>query len=349
MQKRRGSRLKFSVGYNCSCDTGFLEDIIKNKEHIEEIYFSWGSFPNGRAPQTESGEMTEWEAYEKMNKDLARLNEEEIKFNLLFNGNCYGRESLCESFYNEIGDCTDYIKCRFNLASVTTTSPLIAKFIKDNFSDIRTRASVNMGIGSCRGMDYAGRYFDGYYLKREYNRDFEKINELKKWCGDNGKELYILANSGCLSDCSAHTFHDNLVAHEKEISKMKNGYSFEGICHEYLKNKENYISLLKDTSFIRPEEVHLYEPYFNAMKLATRATDMARMVLKSYISGRHSGNVLELLEPNHSGRLYPYVIDNRKLTDRRIFCSKKCSECKVCADELKAALTNLSEGKEILC
>ena len=313
------------------------------------MYFSWGSFPNGRAPDTACGTLTEWEAYKKMTDDLCRLNGEGLKFNLLFNGNCYGRESLAQSFYNKIGDTVDYILNSFNLSSVTTTSPLIAKFIKTNFPSLKTRASVNMGIGSQRGMDYVGTYFDGYYLKREYNRDFDKIREMKAYCEENGKKLFILANSGCLADCSAHTFHDNLVSHEKEIAEMKNGYTFEGICHEYLKDRKNYISLLRDTTFIRPEEVHLYEPYFDSMKLATRATDMAAMVLKSYVEGSHPGNILELLEPNHAGRLYPYVIDNKKLTDRRLFCNKKCNECTVCSDELKGALTNIKEGNEILC
>ena len=54
------------------------------------------------------------------------------------------------------------------------------------------------------------------------------------------KKLFMLANSGCLNFCSAHNFHDNLVAHEADISKMDNAYNFSGICHEYLKNTENY-------------------------------------------------------------------------------------------------------------
>lgn len=341
--------MKFSVGYKSSAGEDFLSEIVKNKEHIEEVYFSWGAFPNGRAPDTVCGSLTEWEAYKKMTEDLTYLNEEGLKFNLLFNANCYGKDSLAESFYNRIGDCVDYIFTAFNLSSVTTTSPLIAKFIKNNFPSVNTRASVNMGIGSPRGMDYVGEYFDGYYLKREYNRNFDKIREIKKHCEEKGKKLFILANSGCLADCSAHTFHDNLVAHENEIAGVKNGYAFDGICHEYLKDRKNYISLLRDTCFIRPEEVRHYEPYFDSMKLATRATDMPLMVLKSYIAGSHPGNILELLEPNHAGRLYPYVIDNKVLTDRRLFCNGQCDACTVCSQELSDALTNIKEGNEILC
>lgn len=190
----------------------------------------------------------------------------------------------------------------------TTASPLIAKFVKSNFQDVKTRASVNMEIGTVQGMDYLARYFDGYYMKRELNRDFAAIENLSNWCRDNGKELHLLANSGCLNHCSAHNFHDNLVAHETEISKMDNAYSFTGICREYLSSPEHYISLIRDTNFIRPEDIHKYEPYFETAKLATRIHRNPAMVLGSYVRGKYSGNILELLEPAHS--IYPYVVEN---------------------------------------
>lgn len=333
--------MKFSVGYSVSSSNAFLEEIVKNKERIKEVYFSWGDFPNGRSPETVGRGLTEWEAYEKATNDLSLLNAEGIEFNLLFNGNCYGGESLSEGFYNKIGDTADFIKTKFNLSSVTTTSPLIARFIKDNFPDLKTRASVNMGIGSSRGMAYLSEYFDGFYLKRELNRDLNAVKFLSGICRENGKELFLLANSGCLSDCSAHTFHDNLVAHEEEISEKENCYSFEGICHEFLKKQENRISLLRDTNFIRPEELSYYEPYFGSVKLATRASDMALMILRSYLAGHHPGNVLELLEPNHAGRIFPYVIDNGRLSECRVLCDKNCSSCNKCEEEFDSAYIKL--------
>lgn len=333
--------MNFQVGYSVSSKPAFLEEIIKNKDRIKEVYFSWGDFPNGRSPETVNGSLTEWEAYEKAINDLEELNAAGIKFNLLFNANCYGADSLSESFYNKIGDTADYIMTKFNLSSVTTTSPLIAEFIKNNFSSVKTRASVNMGIGTPRGMDYLSKFFDGFYLKRELNRDFDKIKSLSKMCRENGKELLILANSGCLSDCSAHTFHDNLVAHEGEISRIGARLKFDGICHEYLKDPEKRVSLLRDTNFIRPEELCHYEPYFDSVKLATRVSDMALMILKSYLAGHHPGNILELLEPNHAGRIYPYVIDNERLTDYRLFCDKNCSDCNRCEEEFESAYVKL--------
>lgn len=333
--------MKYSVGYQMIEDDTFINEIIKHRDCIEEVYFSWGDFPNGRNLQTQQM-TTPWEAMEKQINDLKILNENGISFNLLFNGNCYGKDSLSRHLFNKIGDTIDYIKETFNLSSVTTTSPLIAKFIKNNFSDISVRASVNMEIGSIQGMDYVSDFFDGYYMKREYNRDFAKIKELKSWCDAAGKTLRILANSGCFNDCSAHNFHDNIVAHESEIAKMDNCYEFHGICHEYLKNTEKRISLVRDTNFIRPEDVNLYEPYFKSMKLATRVSDKPILILKSYVNKKCSGNILEILEPNHASRIYPYVIDNTKLNNSYLFCDKNCSSCGKCRENFENALINLS-------
>ena len=299
--------MKFSVGLQ-TMGRGLLQAIGENKDHIREVYFSWGDFPNGRSSQLYSETYTPRQLQQDREDALKQLAQWNIPLNLLFNATCYGAESQSYAFFDKIGQTVDYIRENFGLQSVTTTSPLIAKFIKANFPEIQTRASVNMSIGTIQGMDYIARYFDSYYMKRELNRDFEAIEKLSAWCKENGKKLHILANSGCLNHCSAHVFHDNLVSHEQEISKMDNAYQFTGLCREYLQDPKHYKSLIEDTSFIRPEDVPLYEPYFDAMKLATRVHRCPELVLNSYIRGRYAGNILELLEPAHN--IYPYVVEN---------------------------------------
>ena len=250
--------MKFMVGFPKN-DLKFVNYIIENKTHIYELYFSWGDFPNGRSIQTRDDEYKAWELMDLQRKYLKMLSDVSIPLNLLFNANCYGRDSQSRDFFNKIGDTVDYIKTTFGLNSVTTTSPLIAKFMKNNFSDVEVRASVNMEIGKVQGMKYLSEYFDGFYMKRELNRDFELIKPLHKWCEENGKKLFMLANSGCLNFCSAHNFHDNLVAHEEEIAKMDNAYNFNGICHEYLKDENNYETLYENMNFVRPEDIEKYE------------------------------------------------------------------------------------------
>ena len=299
--------MKYMVGLQNGNDT-FLDCIIKNKEHIYEVYFSWGDFPNGRSLAIHNDALSEYEMMSWQNGALARLFDSGIALNLLFNANCYGKDSLSRRFFEKVGATADYIKTNYTLGSITTTSPLIAKFFKNNFADVEVRASVNMEIGTVEGMEYIAPYFDSYYMRREYNRNFEKIKELRAWCDSNGKEMYMLANSGCLNFCSAHNFHDNLVAHESEISMMDNAYNFVGMCHEFLSDESNYHKLIERTNFVRPEDISLYDRYFRAAKLATRVHNSPSMVLDSYVRGSYSGDILRLLEPAHS--IYPYVIEN---------------------------------------
>ena len=255
--------MKYMIGLK-NTDTALVECIKKNKENIYEVYFSWGDIPNGRTSQLESENYAPWEMQEMQRNALAELSKEGIALNLLFNANCYGKDSQSRAFFNKVGTIIDYVAETYGLQSITTTSPLIAKFVHQNFENIEVRASVNMEIGTVQGMEYLAEYFDSYYMKRELNRDFDAIKKLHKWCEENGKKMFLLANSGCLNHCSAHNFHDNLVAHEAEIAQMDNAYEFHGICKEFLKNENHYQALIDNTNFIRPEDMHLYEPYFVA-------------------------------------------------------------------------------------
>lgn len=307
----------FSVGYGVRADDRLTDDIIELKAGVREVYFSWGKTPSGRNDQTRSEGLTPWEAQEKQIADLKKLHKAGLTFNLLFNANCYGDKAQARSFFASVGETVEYVGGNFSLASVTTTSPLIAKFLKQNFPGIDVRASVNMGIGSILGMEYVAEVFDSFYVKRELNRDLNALKTLRAWCDAHGKEMYLLANSGCLNDCSAHTFHDNLVAHEEGAAQMDNGYQFTGVCKAYIAKAENRGVLLSGTNYIRPEDTHVYEGLTPAMKLATRVHENPSRVLRAYIERkRFVGNTASLLEPNHAATIYPYVLENGKIESR---------------------------------
>ncbi len=305
--------MKFLVGYQQMNSSEFIDEIIKQKEKISELYFSWGGFANGRNSQLLQKGKTSWEAQRQLEEDVRTISEAGIPLNLLFNAMCYGKHSQSRAFFEEVGEAVDYINSKYELVSVTTTSPLIARFLKQNFEKLDIRASVNMGIGTVEGMDYVKDYFDSFYVARELNRDFAALAKIKEWCDANGKKLYGLANSGCLNNCSAHTFHDNLVAHEAEIAKMDNGYAFSGICSQYLKNEANRSAVFDNTSYIRPEDIHMYEDIFSGMKLATRVNRDPVRVLSSYAKGHAVGSTLSLLEPDHTALIYPFILENSRI------------------------------------
>ncbi len=296
--------------------SSFQNEIISHREEIAEVYFSWGNYANGRNSQLRQTGLTPWEAQAQQERDLKALSDAGIALNVLFNAMCYGKHSQSRAFFDGIGETVDYLQSQFNLRSVTTTSLLIAKFLKANFAELDIRPSVNMSIGTIEGLEYVKNYFDSFYAAREYNRDFTTLRKLKRWCDENGKVLYGLANSGCLNHCSAHVFHDNLVAHEAEIAEMDNGFAFEGVCRQYLQDPEHREAFFDNTSYIRPEDVSLYEDVFAGLKLATRVNSNPVRVLQAYTKGKFNGNVLDLLEPNHSAVLYPHVLENSKIVSQ---------------------------------
>ncbi len=345
MKVKVGATMQFSVGYNLMRADSLIDAVLLNKEHISEVYFSYGDFPNGRNLANNIKGYSREEAEHKLWQDLRLLSKNEIKLNLLLNGNCYGANALAREFYNKIGDTVELLREAVGLASVTTTSPLIAKFIKTNFKNIEVRASVNMEIGTPEGLDYLADNFDSFYLKREYNRNLSKIKAAREWCNQNGKGLYGLANSGCLNFCSTHVFHDNIVAHEEEIMQQDNGYEFKGQCHSYLENSEKRAEWLRITNFIRPEDVSLYEGLFDGLKLATRVSAAAPQIVRAYCGGSFSGPIHTLLEPNHGGLFKGTVVENKNIpsgfAEKVRSCNKNCIECGYCKEAQRKATINL--------
>lgn len=324
--------MKFIVGYPLKRNEDFLDTVLLYREHIREVYFSWGDFPNGRHAPTDAEEETLFERQARQLEDLSRLCKAGISANLLFNGNCYGAESLSRTLFHRIGNTVSFLRERLPVTCVTTSSPLIARFLHENFTGIDVRASVNMEIGTPEGASYVASYFDSLYVKRECNRDRKALLRMRAWCEANGKEMLLLANSGCLRFCSAHTFHDNLVAHESEIAKMDNGYDFHGICHAFL--SENKSAYLERGCFIRPEDIPLYEEFTPAVKLATRVNPNPSRVISAYIRGEYSGSLPALLEPDHTALFFPNVLENARLPKdfgtRVLHCDKDCTACGYC-------------------
>lgn len=338
--------MQFAVGYQLCEGDGEepFADIVRDyRAHIAEVYFPWDDLPSGRSPLTTRRGYTDWGARARLEGDLRAFRAMGIRLDLLFNANCYGGRAISRQLEAKVASILDHLGVTVGgVDTITTTSPAVARTVKRYYPQIEVRASVNMRIGTIKGMEYVAGLFDGYYVQREHNRDLAMLADMKCWTDAHGKGLYLLANSGCLNYCPGQTFHDNLVAHEHDVSETQN---IEGwtphVCWHYLRDCAHWPAILQN-SWIRPEDLHHYQALFPVVKLATRMHAQPRLVLQAYTTRRHYGNLLDLCEPGYAPRFAPDIIDNTRFPadwfTRTAACDRRCDRCTYCAEVLEHVL-----------
>lgn len=339
--------MKFAVGFQLY-DLGeepFSEIVRTYQDRISEVFFAWQDTPSGRSGIATRHGYTDWTAQSRTEEELRAIRDMGIKLDILFNGNCYGEYALSEKLANNVISILRHLEETVGgVEIVTTASPAIAHTVKKHFPDMEVRASVNMKIGTVKGMEYLSGLFDSFHVQRDYNRDLDHLRMLKQWADGAGKKLVMLANSGCFIHCSGQIFHDNLVAHEAQICEVANLKDFTPyVCWNALKNRENWPMLLQNT-WVRPEDLHHYEDLFDTVKLATRMHARPGMVIDAYCRGKFYGNTLDLCEPGFGRAIAPYIINNMAFPEdwfeKTTGCDKQCHQCGYCKSVLEKVLLN---------
>jgi hypothetical protein len=327
--------MKFSIGYKLPADGFSTLDLVREYlDSVAEVYFALPSQPSGRAPLGLHEKWTPDEARNTLLDELKAVAELGVAPVLLYNAACYGPDAISKSFAKQIVEETRFLQQAIQLTCVTTTSPFVARVLKDAGYTGEIRASVNMKLGTPHAMEPLLETFDGFYLQRDRQRNLAYVREMYEWTHARGKRLHLLVNSGCLRDCPFQAFHDNLVAHEAQIAQQDNQPSkFPAPCWEFLAGSEHRHRILQNT-WIRPEDVQHYAPYCDGMKLATRLHDNPRMVLHAYSTGRAICNLLDLTEPSYSLLMRGEILEAAKFPDdwfeQTSRCDGKCDSCDYC-------------------
>jgi len=178
-------------------------------------------------------------------------------------------------------------------------------------------------------------------LQREHNRNLAHLGRFKAWSDTNGKKIELLANSGCMAFCPGQTFHDNLVAHEMQASQIRHADFDPSLCRHVYLDPDNWVGILQST-WIRPEDIHHYEPYCDQIKLATRMHQDPERVIRAYVERSFSGNLLDLLEPGLGPMLGGRGLDNAAFPGDWFSvtsaCGGECQRCAYCTGVLKQVL-----------
>lgn len=341
---------RFAVGYFFSGEKPVREVVSEYRDYISEVYFPWPGLLSARQlPGKDERAMRE-----ELLKDLEWFRENGIGLDLLLNATCYG-DTACDaeqssSVYGVLGELYD----RGLLPeTVTTTSPFIAGIIKARYPHIDLRASVNMRLWSTLAMEYLSDYFDSYYICRDIQRDLGMVKRFSDWSREHGKKLCLLANSGCLRCCPWQTFHETLLSHD--FGRACRGCLNAGIppvlCVKLYRDGR-FEEFLRG-SWIRPEDLHLYAPYVDTIKLSTRDAKSPWTILKAYTSQSYAGNVFDFIDPGFTQLPNNYWLDNASFPDDWVesgtagLCAINCSHCGKCEDVLSRVLKQRSGGGTI--
>ena len=288
------------------------------------------------------------EAEKILLEDLLELKHSGVRLNLLLNANCYGGSCISVGLAKQVLERAAFFLERGLLDAVTTASFFIADVLKRHFPDLPLRSSVNMKLGTLDALEYAGELFDSFCLQRDLNYFPDQLQLLADRAAGNGKSVCLLANSGCLRNCAAQIFHDNLVAHMGEMDFKTCSRNADPVfCRRFFRNRNRKLDYLAYSTLIRPEDLVHYEKITSRIKLATRTHCKPRLVMEAYCSGHFRGNLFDLTEPGHGILFRGQVLDNTRIPAEywtfRSACSRDCRTCGYCRKVMEESLVSCEE------
>ena len=343
--------MKFSVGYQYPDEEDaerFPELLQDYSENVAELYFAPGNERSARSPAAAASGLTEDEAEKILLEDLAETRKMGIALNLLFNANCLGGECVSRQLEDRVLRIAGRFLEKVGLDTVTTASWYIADILKKHFPQLEIRASVNMKLGTLEALRYAEETFDGFCIQRDINYHFGTLRKISSWAQAHHKKICLLANSGCLRNCAAQIFHDNLVAHLPDLHQEDCRMDFDPVfCRRFYGEKQHRAEYLAHSTLIRPEDIRHYEGLVPLIKLATRTHSNPRLVLEAYTSGRFRGNLFDLTEPGHGIFFRGRILDNARIPEHywqvKSQCAENCEECAFCRKIMEQAMIQCPE------
>ena len=335
----RNVKRRFAFGYYFGKRQGFSFRRLAEQyaPFLQEVYFPWPGLLSAREIGGDPGPLRK-----QVIDDMRFCRSKGLKLDLLINATCYGDKAFTEKQrLDYFANLKEMDKAGIMPEIITTTSPYIAAIAKKFNASIDRRASVNMRLLSTIAMEYVSDDFDSFYLCRDLQRDLETVKTFAAWGRKNGKKICMLANSGCLRFCPWQTFHETLLAHNfQHIQKEMPVVDLPPtLCVGFIQSKQ--VEEILRASWIRPEDLHQYDPYISVFKLSTREADRPDLILKAYTSGTFDGDLLKILDPGFSFFLRPYMFDNKafpkewsegKIAGR---CASNCTHCGKCTEVIK--------------
>lgn len=301
--------MKFSVASNW--DTSLIDFFSKlNQDHQKNtVYqvFSSKAFSILWSANTDVPDIIEGDIENK----IAYTKQAGIKFNYLINS------SILPDLWDKIikKRALEYLSWiqGMKVDILTVANEDLLNLIWSNFPNIPINISVVMGIKEIEKINTLRQKYPNIVrvtLHQDLNRNRELLQK-HILNAHNHKTLKpidveLLANEVCFIGCGLMKEHYDALTSLSQKKKRKD-FMFWWCCE---KRKQNIIDFI-NSSFIRPEDVHIYEElWVDIIKLAGRKEPTNKLVLrtKAYMDEFYQGNIMDLfLAEFWPGSKIPYI------------------------------------------
>lgn len=169
--------MKYSIGYQLPDEYISIPELCElYNDAVSNVFFSWTNEPGGRLPLCGNDKASLEMIGNVQMEELKEVKNLGKSLTLLLNSNCYGDKAVSKDLKEHTLSLVDHLKTDLDIDFITTASPFIADLIKKEFKDdIKVTASVNMKISTVTAMKQLSSMFDGFYMAKECNRNFDVI------------------------------------------------------------------------------------------------------------------------------------------------------------------------------
>jgi collagenase-like PrtC family protease len=197
-------------------------------------------------------------------------------------------------------------------------------------------------------------------LDRGLNRNLEQLIYVSDTVkAEWSAKIELLVNEGCIQHCPFKVNHDIIISMTSShavsdrialIDSVAKGFDANAVnesigCIKHF--KENPDDLLK-IPFIRPEDIELYEPYFDIIKISgkTRSDAFVMMVFEAYQERVWEGNLLDLLDATGPSTQNYHIFNDqlpKNFAKMLSSCESKCHTCDYCTIQAHKHIQSLSK------
>ena len=218
-----------------------------------------------------------------------------LRFNYVMNAPDFGGRENDSAWLKEVSSLLEYL-ARCGVSGVTISHPVLLQFVKREFPDFRTNASVIAGVDTvAEARKFEDLGVDVINLNPfTINRDFDSLLAIRQAIRC---ELELYANIPCLDHCpqrDAHYRYSGRASQTAGTDEVTQDPFLMRCSHTFLSEPMEFLR----SPFIRPEDVSAYRAAgIDVIKLSdrTEATEFLLKTARAYAAEQYDGNLFDLI------------------------------------------------------